>query len=324
MKKHLLILAAFLSMLASCGNDLMVENIDTDQKLENSDVTEFNLKIDSLTNVYSEMSNVNATRGYVSDYVVQTSADAVGKFVGSKVFSWAGSAIGAACGNPVIAIGGYLVGRKYGGAATGAAASIGTAWLMDRWKTRATQIPGLKLNENYVVYVKDSKNPSDGELHNLIVSRLLKNIDKYRTSDGSLNFDLLLEDAYKYENEFAPFEYHAEFKSLCMPKSIEETKRIVNAAMRADKNDNETFLEEVFYTLIPEIQVSKDEFEMVNVINKKAISTYMALDNDDVTKFSEDIDSLIETSNLDNYLKAELKSSNSILANSTLIWREVK
>lgn len=109
-----------------------------------------------------------------------------------------------------------------------------------------------------------------------------------------------------------------------MPKSIEETKRIVNAAMRADKNDNETFLEEVFYTLIPEIQVSKDEFEMVNVINKKAISTYMALDNDDVTKFSEDIDSLIETSNLDNYLKAELKSSNSILANSTLIWREVK
>lgn len=323
-KKHLLILAAFVSMLVSCSNDLMVENIDTDQKVENSDVTEFNLKIDSLNNVYSEMRNSNATRGYVSDYIIQTSADEVGRFVGSKVFSWAGSAIGVACSNPVIGICGYLAGRKYGGAATSAVASIGAAWLMNKWKTRATQISELTLNEDYVVRIKDPNNISDGELHNLIASKILKNIDKYRTSDGSLNFDLLLEDAYIYENEFAPFENYAEFKSLCLPKSIEQTKRIMNSVILSVNKDNEAFLDEVYKTLIPEIQVSRAEFDEANILNEKTLSTYTALDNDNVTKFSEDIDSLIEVSDLDKTLKAELKSSNSVLENSTLIWREVK
>lgn len=50
----------------------------------------------------------------------------------------------------------------------------------------------------------------------------------------------------------------------------------------------------------------------------------MVLDDVTLVEFSKEIDDVIESSELDVELKSELKVSNSVLTNSSLIWREVQ
>lgn len=88
--------------------------------------------------------------------------------------------------------------------------------------------------------------------------------------------------------------------------------------------DNNAFLDDVYLNLIPEIQMTKVEFDNANILNKKTLSTYMVLDKKNIVNYSNAIDKAIDNSDFNNELKIELKSSNSVLLNSTLIWREVK
>ncbi len=324
MLKQLFLFALMLSLLVSCNNTLDIEP-DYKSKTEESDMTTFFLKIDSINDKYSALTDVYMSRGYCSDYAVTTAADAVGSFVGKKLFSWVGVSIGAACGNPAVSVGGYLVGRKVGDYAGSAVASIGAAWVVNNWFNRSSSTNILVLNEDYVVSINDPNNLSDGELHNLILSKLLKNIDKYVIDDGSLNYPLLVEDALAFEKEFCPEEeYTDEFKDLWLPKAIEQTKRIVNSSSLLINCDNNAFLDDVYLNLIPEIQMTKVEFDNANILNKKTLSTYMVLDKKNIVNYSNAIDKAIDNSDFNNELKIELKSSNSVLLNSTLIWREVK
>lgn len=50
----------------------------------------------------------------------------------------------------------------------------------------------------------------------------------------------------------------------------------------------------------------------------------MVLDDSNIVDYSKDLDKVIDNSNFNPELKSDLKSSNSILLNSTLIWREVE
>lgn len=70
--------------------------------------------------------------------------------------------------------------------------------------------------------------------------------------------------------------------------------------------------------------MTKVEFDNANILNKKTLSTYMVLDKKNIVNYSNAIDKAIDNSDFNNELKIELKSSNSVLLNSTLIWREVK
>lgn len=154
---------------------------------------------------------------------------------------------------------------------------------------------------------------------------MLKNIDKYVTTGGNLNYDLLIADALAYEKELCPDEeYSDEFVAIWLPKAVEQTKRIVNSSSLLISNSSEDFLDDVYNNLIPEIKMSKVEFDNANIINKKTLSTYMILDDSNIVDYSNDIDKVIESSNFNPSLKSDLKSSNSILLNSTLIWREVQ
>lgn len=322
MLKQLFLFALMIPFLVSCSNDLDVVP-DNETTTEVQEMTSFYLKIDSINEKYSTLNEVHASRGYCSNYAIDTAADAVGGFIGRKLFSWVGASIGAACGNPAIAVGGYLVGGKVGSAAGAAAASIGSAWVRDHFSRSSSH--NLVLNENYVVPINDPNNLSDGELHNLIVARLLKNIDKYVTRDGNLNYERLLEDALAYEKELCPEEeYTDEFKALWLPKTVDQTKRIVNSSSLLISNSSDDFLDDVYNNLIPEIQITKVEFDNANILNKKTLSTYMVLDDSNIVDYSKDIDKVIDNSNFNPELKSDLKSSNSILLNSTLIWREVE
>ena len=268
--KKLLLLVIFLAVLVSCDNERLVQD-DVRKETSNEELVDFCAKLDSLNSVYSE---TNTTRGLVSDYVVSTVADNVGKYVGGRIFSWAGSAIGAASGNPVVAVGGYLIGRKFGGSACSAVASIGAAWLWSHRKTRATVNTSLVLDPNYVVPIENPDSLTDGELHNLILAEFLKNLDKYIMADGNLDYALMLEDAYKYENEVAPFKGYATYKSVCKPKALEQIRRVVSSSEFLTESDNKEYLNDVYERMIPEIKMPRKEFDEANVLNEKVTSTY--------------------------------------------------
>lgn len=315
-----------ISLLVSCNNDLLDHSSEPIHKYSQTEV--FSIKIDSINNLYSSLNNSDSTRAswlsHAKDYAIAAPADAVGGFIGSKLGSWVGASIGVACSNPAIAAIGYLGGRKLGCVAGAAAASISVAWAIDNFgkKTRASD--GLVLNEQYTVAISNSHNLSDGELHNLIVSKLLKDIDKYVISDGELNYYQLISDALAIENEIRPSEeYTKEYIDAWVPKVVEQTKRIVYSSPSLIEGDANTFLNKVYDKLIPEISVSKEEFDKANILNEKTLSTYRYLDKNSILNYSKDIDRVIEDSEFDGELKEELKSSNNIMLNSTLIWREV-
>lgn len=309
-------------ILTSCCENQDLKNYNIAVKNDAS-IEALNLKIDSVNAIFSNRIKRNGTRGYVSSYYLGVGADAVGGFIGGKIFSWAGSAIGAACGNPIVAVGGYLAGRKFGKSAGSAVASIGAAMLIDRYSTRSTSATPPKLSESYTVKVENPDSITDGELHNLIVAELLNNIDKYIMYNGDINYELMLEDAYDIENRITPYEFYGEYKSVCMKNTVEQTKKIINLSTLLTK-DNGDFLDKVYENLIPELQISKTEFENANLLNRKILNTYIELDSISVTEFSKSIDNIIDSSSLNNSLKSELKSSNNIMKNSTMIWSEVE
>ena len=321
MKKFLFLSVIVIATMVSCNRGQIIDD-STNQAIENQEFVDFCLKIDSLNEVYIGMGD--PTRSFLAGYLAESAADAVGSFVGGKIFSWAGATVGFAIANPVVAIGGYCAGRKFGSSAAAAAASFGASWIINHYGTRSANEPFPTLDENYEVPVNDPNNLSDGELHNLILSRLLMNTNKYVMPDGTLNYNLLLEDAYMYENIYSPFEDYSTCKLVCMSKTTEQVKRIVNSSILLKNEGTEVFLDDVYYNLIPEIQMSKEEFDNANVLNEKALSTYTMLDNDEALDFAESINEAIESSELDEPLKEDLKNSNSVLMNSTMMWKEVR
>lgn len=323
MKKFLYLSIVCIFTLVSCNKEQI--NNDTATILKNNqEVIEFCTQIDSLNTYYSSLCNINSTRGYIFDYKVGSCADSVGKYIGGKICSWIGGAIGVACGNPAITYGGIVLGKHFGSYAGSAVASIGAAWLIKNCISRADTTPSLVLAPNYIVPIEDYNNLTDGELHNIILMELLNNIDKYILSDGSLDYELLLDDAYIIENKYAPIENFDLYKEYWKPLVLEQTKRIVNESILLDNVSSDAFLDGVYSSLIPELQITREEFDNANLLNEKVLSTYIILDDATLVEFSKKIDYVIETSELDTELKSELKISNSVLTNSSLIWREVQ
>ena len=314
--------------MISCSKDLPIDQ-SSDLMSQNSQIEVLRIKIDSINASYTNLNSSWQTRKplveYSKEYAFTSAADAVGGVLGSKIGSWAGASVGVATSNPVIGALGYLAGRKLGSAAGAAVASIATAWAIDNWckKTRATS--RLVLNEEYTVTVGNPDNITDGELHNLILFRLLKDFDRYVSSSGELLYELLMKDAIALENEYCPTkDYTDEYISTWLPKAVEQTKRIVYSSPALLDDNTSRFLNNVYDQLIPEISMSKEEFNNANILNETTLSTYRSLDNIYILNYSKDIDQVIDDSKFNSELKEELKSSNSIILNSTLIWREVK
>ena len=321
--KKIFILFISMFALVSCNNEQI--NSITDTPVKNSqEVLEFCTRIDSLNYYYSSMTLLDTRKGYISSHIRSSCADSVGRYIGGKICSWVGGSIGTLFGNPVAVYAGIVFGKHFGGAAGSAVASIGAEWLMDRFVSRSDLNSSLVLDPNYVIPIEDYNNLTDGELHNLILVELLNNIDKYVLSDGNLNYDLLLEDALIIENKYTPIEDFELYKEYWKPLAVEQTKRIVNQTPLLNSAGNEAFLEGVYYSLLPELQVTKEEFDNANLLSEKVLSTYILLDDVTLVEFSTDVDTAIETSELDSSLKSDLKVSNSVLTNSVLIWREVQ
>lgn len=312
-----------LPWISSCNNNSTIDECAVpDVTILEMDA--FCTKIDSLNNVYSEEIGVDPTRALVPEFFLGQAADAVGQYVGGKIFGWAGSAIGLAMGSPITVAFGYFAGKKYGGAACSAAASLAAAWVIQRYNTRATNEVSLVLDPNYKVPIEDPYNLSDGELHNLILAKLLKNIEKYVTQNGELNYELLLSDAYEIENEYTPFEKHDSFKKISMPKAIEQTQKIANSSKLLESGNIQLFLDDVYDHMTPEIKSSKTEFNNANILNSKVLTTYIVLDDNIALDFEKEVDDIIDSSKFNTALKAELKCSNSVLKNSAAIWKEVQ
>lgn len=343
MKRFLFITVLTVILFSSCDTSDNVTKKESQTNLSSVQLSEMKnvcSLIDSLNTVYTMDIVKPQSRGFgrsLFDVCSGNIVDEMGSVVGGFVGKWVGSAIGSATGNPVFTVAGYVGGRYVGRKAGSVAAS--TAFAMALSKCHLT-VPNPNINKDEYVYynpnafkrltlndidtTKNKANYTDGEIHNIIMVKLVKNYDKYINPDNTLNYNLLISDALKYEQEIVNDPNYDMYYPIVKDKLTEQTKRIINASLNLDlENDYDAYYDRVYNTLIPEIKISREEFNYATSISKNVSNTYFYLNTENTIKLSNEIDNVIDSSKLNDETKLELKNSNSILKSSSMLWKQL-
>lgn len=321
MLKKVFLLFLPVAFLASCNS---VEESVEDNYLTSNDVELAKVynRIDSISEVYT---NENAeTRGmWKLDSQVTRMADNAGRIAGRYAGKYIGGAIGSASANLLGTVAGYVVGRELGGIVGSVAASYAAHKYISTHTRGIVMVPSYK-NITMIDKKVDLDSITIGDLHNLMVMDLLNNGDKYTKKDGSLDYSLLFEDcvviAGKYGIDVSDKAYLGSIK----PTVMSQTKAITLKAFDCEAN-NQTplqFYNKTYLELKGICDISKEDYNMAVNLDEKLSDTYLKLDKDNLKKCELEINKTIYNSDLNDETKRELQSSNSIVANSTLLWRE--
>lgn len=330
---------------------------------EDIDVTSSNEGIAEITKVYDQIDSINAVYSthiaysglqtrlsrkeiytWLKSHVRENVADAAGGIVGGWIGRSVGAAVGSATGNPVAAVGGYIGGRYVGRIAGSVAASYAAHRIFsneikqddnfeDKLKNGSLTKEDIDklIKSSTDIEIKDIKvDPNDstsiGYIHNQILLRLLENNERYTNPDGSTNIDLVLEDCAQYAEEIDSTQYDA--STLSGQKEIlkQQVSVLANEANNLKSDDVSTI--NIYYSHIQKkipgrIVGSIQSLDRLSSINTKISPLYNELRQEDLSNYKKDIDNSIENSKLSSDVKSELLISNSIIANSTLLWKTI-
>ena len=237
--------------------------------------------------------------------------------------------------NPVVAVGGYLVGRRVGGLA----GSIVASYVYDKVRSgkgdgHFVSVDTTKRGDGRFVRVDTTKNSmtavfrpddltlSDGEIHNIVLLKLMNDSDKYIKEDGTIMYDSLINMAIKYEQSLfgdkdSVWVSEADKKQIAI-----ETQTLVETAAAFDKDyDENTFHNAVYKNLSKNLSITRSEFTNLNSLNMRLPQTYIGLSEKQATSFASDVNKIIDASALNHSTKNTLKSSNSVLLHSDLFWK---
>lgn len=331
-KKLLVMLSAVMFMACSTNNelaDISNSNIEDENTFTSDELSVINLnaKIDSINNEYaSKMVLSRGFGGWVISSKLEKSADHAGKIVGS----WIGKKIGCAAGcviggNPVTGIGGYVIGRYVGGIAGSAAASYGASlavlWVLNQ-QSKCSAPMRLSHETNINTEQKDSL--SFGELHNLIMKRLISNKDKYINTDSTLNYGLILDDCVAYAIEYDSANYANQTLNEEKSLLIKQAQVIEECVKQAQKNekDSEYFYNDVYNRLKGVVDIDKDLYKKLINLDLKVEEAYQNLNEEEALQYEKEIDKAIDEAIVNPELRQEFKTSNSVIASSTQLWKQ--
>ena len=148
--------------------------------------------IDSIDVLNEKYPSVQTRGSFVTGGAVGL-ADAAGWAAGAGIGRWVGGAAGS-LGGPATAVLGTFIGGRVGPYVCTFLASGAANALCSRTSTRAVSSNNFEPQLVYVVSNEDSI----GYYHNCMMTELYKNRDKYYTSTGSVDFDLMYQDIVEY------------------------------------------------------------------------------------------------------------------------------
>lgn len=313
------LLLFFTLVLVSCSSESEFES-DNHLLPKASEQTELNsvyARIDSINTVYISQVSTRGFWGWLVSNEITTAADNVGRVAGSWVGRSAGSLVGSLTGNPVCTVLGYVGGRWVGGIAGSVAASYVASKVFNC----------TVVSDNLNTYSFEvSETMSVGEIHNSILLRLFQNEERYLNSDNTINYDVLLTDCARFAEEIDSTQYDSTSISSCMPLMVEQVRMIEKSAYEFEKGSSETIedLYNIMYDNIVKVcPISREEYEQCMTIDLKLGATYASLDPESAKQCEREIDLTIESSKLNDDVKENLRSSNSVVANSAIIWNQL-
>lgn len=204
--------------------------------------------------------------------------------------------------------------------------SVNSKYLHD--KIFDPRIPsGILKDAGYDTISDDIAMSADfGDVHNQIILNLIDNKDKYTNSDGSINYDLLLTDcagiAAKVDHEHFDSTACLEYKDDIIKIIKTVYKSVEDASVSAASSDTTMFVT-TYNNLRKEFNIDKDSYNRDANLFLKLESTYGGLDKENMRKMEIEVDKAIVSSPISDSIKVELLNSNSVISNSTLLWRTV-
>lgn len=328
MKKRVLAILMFASCVcffSSCNKaeDDLVQ-VETTQVTTPGEYHDFMHSLDSLNALY--LSNASMTRGnslvqYGAGHITEKLADSAGNIVGGQIGKNIGCALGSLFGNPVTAIGGYVVGR-YVGRVAGSFLCSYAANVITNAFFRSRAFAGDTLNDDY--YIPENYidvNDSVGYYHNLAMTELYENRNKYFLSNGDLNYDLIYDDLVVVlrANGFADQGMldDAELKASV----ISYTK--VNVKYIKEYNSGTLSTDEYHSKLVEDMKqrgLPEESVVAFSDFAKEVVETTSLLSNDDKKDYADDVNAMIQKSALDDSLKEEMRATTNMIVNSSICY----
>lgn len=336
MKKINTIISLLLLVLAmSCDSKDYIESTTSSSLKEEKELLRIYEQIDSIKIAYSN--NSRPHKGFFSWFAsnkIETSADNIGRVAGAYAGKYLGTAAGSLTGNPIVAVGGYIGGRKLGSMVGSVAASyavfVGASWIEKKISKSPTQIQNYACNKIKKSSGVPTRNElTFGELHNQIIYKLISNGNKYINyinNEQCINYNLLIADAERFAKELDP----NRFKDHSISDYYDEIRRQV-VEIHTTSNyiysnriiEKSVFYDNAFSRLYNITKIDKIIYDQSAKIDIEVSETYAYLDEHLLLECKNDIDRVINEAQVNDVLRQELLLTNDVIANSTLLWRDI-
>ena len=316
-----------LAFFVSCSNDSK-ELISNDECLETTYQENYSLLLGEVDKLNDEFGYCN-TRGVGTDIVKRT-ADLAGSQLGAWVGSELGAGLGVLTANPVVGVVGYLGGRKVGGVAGFVVASYIAGKLCETIKGSCDlDETGISfygdMYDGYstgVIYTRSDEDPSVysvGDIHNMILAKLVHNNKAYTDKDGHLQIEEMYDDAVQLEMAILDDTlslntvYRNYFIAFC--KDVESATRDLYANGICVEEYNARLFQSLMNKGVPAADVQ----ELEELTNKLLAPT--VLDREQTFEYERAFEDIVRTSSLPDNKKEDFILSGSVAIMSTDFWK---
>jgi len=299
--------------ITSCKSDKKNTMIATDSYVMQEDIAMKNLldSIDALNEKYP----ATQIKGSFWGGGAVALADAAGMAAGGGIGGWVGGVAGSLAG-PAGTVVGVVIGQRVGPWIGCFLASGAANVIFNNPGPRAISDDGDDYQFVYIISNEDSL----GYYHNYMMTEINRNKDRYYSSSGSVDYDLMYEDIVSFLHNIGRYDEALEdsivkcsivnqIRSICL---ISE-RYISNPQSDELINEQCDFLKNQCYLQDEEVNIYRDY--SVKILNK-----CITLDNSQIESYSQDLNEVISNSNLSQEKKEELSFSADLTINSAIYW----
>lgn len=307
------VLSCSMFFISSCSSDEQNIIAQTESQISQEEIA-MKALIDSIDVLNEKYPSVQTRNAFFTGGAVGL-ADAAGWAAGAGIGRWVGGAAGS-LGGPATAVLGTFIGGRVGPYVCTFLASGAANALCSRTSTRAVSSGDFEPQMVYIVLNEDSI----GYYHNSMMTELYKNRDKYYTSTGSIDFDLMYQDVIEYLHVIGKYDEALE-NTVVKSDIINQIKSICSISEKYHLEPvNDDFINEQCNYLRTNCYLQDAEVNLYRDYSVKLYNKCSMLSHSQIENYSKELNILIDNSNVSQIQKEELSMTADLTINSALYW----